>query len=185
MVGGGPLSCPRCTQSDQIRKVSTVVREGTASRPSEYWTSGALPTPYGPVTTRTDLARQLTMPAPPRVSRSLGGEIGCGFGVVFILWLVVGSIFAVLRLIPLAVILDVLLLAGLVVWIVFAVRRHSEEKDMVAAQNKQWPAMERVWNDLYYCFRDDIVFCGDAPSRNAPSSEMLGLLIEEGNRRVL
>ena len=177
-----PIACPRCSKDDQIRKVATVVREGTASRPSQHWTSGAFPTPYAPITSRTDLANQLRMPSPQKVSRSLGGEIGCGFGVAVVVWIAVGSIFAVLRLIPLAAVLDVLLFLGFVGWIIFAVRRYSDEKNLVDEQNRLWPAMERVWNDLYYCFRDDVVFRGSAPSKSAPSSEMVRFLVDESER---
>jgi hypothetical protein len=119
------------------------------------------------------------------MSGSLGGTIGCGVGIAFILWIVVGSIFAVLRLIPLAAILDILLAGGLVAWIISAVKRNSDEKAEIDAQNRLYPAMEHVWNNLYYCFRDDIVFCEYAPSSNAPSSEMVRLLVDESHRQAL
>jgi hypothetical protein len=124
------------------------------------------------------------MPAPLRVGRSLGGEIGCAFGTAFILWIVVGGIFAAFRLIPLAGVLDGLLAIGLVIWIIIAINRYSAEKHQVDMQNRLYPAMERVWSNLYYCFRDDIVFYGNSPFSNAPVSEMVRLLIDESQRQA-
>jgi hypothetical protein len=180
MADGRFLSCPRCAKNDQIRKVSTVVREGTAG--------GS--TAYGSVTTRSNLAAALTMPSPAQMSSSLGGTIGCGIGIAFIVWVVVGTIvgaiFAVaLHLAWIAAIFDILLAGGLVVWIISAVKSHSAEKAEVDAQNRLYPAMERVWNSLYYCFRDDIVFCEYAPHSSAPSSEMVRLLVDESGRQAL
>jgi hypothetical protein len=174
VTGVRPLTCPRCAQSDQIRKVSTIVREGTASGT----------TSYGSVATRTNLAAQLTMPGPLQMNRSLGSEIGCGIGVAFILWVIVGSIFAVLKLIPLAAILDVLLAIGLIRWIIVSSRRFADEKAQIAAQNRLYPGMEHAWNRLYYCFRDDIVFFDNDPLGNAPASEMVRLLIDESAKQA-
>jgi hypothetical protein len=121
------------------------------------------------------------MPAPPSVNRSLGAEIGCFPVILVVIWFVLAGIFYAVHLVPLAVILDILAPLGIVAWIIFAIKRYTDEKSSVDTQKRLWPAMERVWNDLYYCFRDDIVFCGSAPSEFASSSGMRAFLVQQAS----
>lgn len=179
MRNRNPIRCPRCAKDDQIRKVATVVREGTASRPSEYWTGGAFPTPYGPVTSRTDLARQLSMPRPPS-AEGPGQDIGIGC----VVWIVAGIILGIIGVAavavrPAVVVVSIIADLGIIVWIIVAIARYTDRKALVEEQARKWPAMQRIWNELYYCFRDDVVLRGDDPSKFAASSEMTAFLIRQ------
>jgi hypothetical protein len=58
----------------------------------------------------------------------------------------------------------------------------SAGKEWLALKTKYWYGMQHVWYDLYYCFRDDIVFPGSDPSRFVPANEMVQLLHEDSRR---
>jgi hypothetical protein len=75
-------------------------------------------------------------------------------------------------------VLIVLVILGFFARVVFVLKRHSSEKRQVANELIKWSAMERIWDELYYCFRDDIVFRGTSPSRYASPEDALRLLIE-------
>ncbi len=180
-----PVKCPRCALNDQIRKVSTVVNEGTASRPSEYWTSGAIPTRYPDITSRTGLAERLSLPAPSNVSAGgVVSQIGCGVFVGIAGFLIGGFIIGII-LSAMHVpdggqtVFDLLMIAVLVAWIVAVVRKAAKEKRDSSWENKAYPALRRVWDDLYYCFRDDVVFRGSDSTKWAPTDEISELVRRE------
>ena len=90
-----PLRCPRC-ESDQIRKVSAVVLERTASETSEFSTYGDLTAQYNAVTVHVELVEMLRMPPIPAVSTSPGAESAMGCGVTIaatiVLWIILAQI---------------------------------------------------------------------------------------------
>lgn len=169
------VKCPQCSNNDQIRKVSVVVQEGTASRPSEFWTSGALPTQYGPVTSRTDLAEELRLRQPPEAP--VAGPI--------VLRVVAG----VVGIFVLAAILDIFMPGAVASWlsvligvagIAFSISRVVSKKRVSDEWSGRWPAMQTAWYDLYFCGRDGIIFRGSDPSKwaNARQSDMMKLVME-------
>lgn len=180
-MGDEPVRCKRCNNNDQIRKVSSVVGEGTASRPSEYWTSGAVPSRYPDVVSRTGLAERLRMPSPPRPTTSPGAESVFGCGVAIVLTIIFGIVSAIGHIAHLVDIMAALFFFGWVGWAIFVANRHVNEKKRVAAIASRWPGMKQVWDDLYYCYRDDAVFRGSNPSRSASADDMADLLLAESS----
>lgn len=178
-ASSGIVQCPQCANNDQISKVSVVVRQGTASRPSEYWTGGAFPTRYPDVTARTDLARELALPSVPYYGslpgKIIGTVIGCVVGI-FILAAILGAVIS-----SRAVASWLSVLVGLTA-IVLIIGRLVANKRAVDAERQRWPALETAWYDLYFCARDDIVFSGTTPSRNAPArrANMMQLIAANG-----
>jgi hypothetical protein len=153
------LVCPRCSSSNQIRKVSTVAREDT-----------------------TYLARALAMPPRPGVDRSLGTEIGWGVGIAFLLWIVVVGALGATRHYTLATIVLLLIILGLVVWILFVVNRYNEEKNWIESQTRLYPMMQRIWkDDLYYCpcSHDGVIFRGNRSTQFASPSRMIEFLVDQ------
>jgi hypothetical protein len=182
-------ACPLClkddqilSKNDQVRRVSSVVQEGTATYPSEFWTSGPLPTPSAPFIAPTDPAQLLRMPSPPQANTSPGKETAIGCGVAFAAFWLFALIAALANFsTSLQVPLIIVTLLGWGVWVIRVLVRHSENKAEAAKLARSWPAAERVWNDdLYYCFRrgHGAVFRGSNPSICVPGSEMIMLLID-------
>lgn len=174
-----PVKCPRCGNGDQVRKVSAVVADGTASRPSEYWTGGALSVPYPDVVARTDLARRLRLRPPPAPSTEPGIEIAMGCGAAIGL-AIIGAVISVVTRSGTAVNICIWIgLLGAIAWIIYVVRRHNAEKQRVADEMKYWPRVQRLWEDLYYCYHNDVVFLGSSPSKCVSSNDMQELLGKE------
>jgi hypothetical protein len=163
-----PVACSRCRRNDQLRKVSTVVREGTAS--ARY------------VTSQTDLARQLRMPSRPHPTTEPGTEsaIGCGVTavVIMIIWIIAAIIHQEG---PGLLAFFILAFLGWIGWVIFVVNRDAAEKARVAKIAQSYPKMERTWNELYYCFRDDVVFAASKQARCVPASRMIELLVDSVN----
>jgi hypothetical protein len=174
-----PVKCPLCDSNDQIRKVTTVVNEGTASRSSEHWTRGTLPVQYPDVVASTDLAQRLRLPAPPSPTTEPGIEsaMGCGAAIGLA---IIGVIISVVTRSGAAVNICLTLgVLGSIGWVSFVLIRHNTAKRQAAEEMKGWPTVRRAWEDLYYCYRDDAVFLGSNPSKSAPSKAMHMLLTEE------
>lgn len=172
-----PVKCPRCGLNDEIRKVSTVVNQGTASAS----------TPYRNVVSHTDLATRLRQPAPPAAAKS--PELGCGClgaaAIAVLLLFILGIAKVGVKpvstgvpnyIVP-AIIAVVVSLIGWIVWALIAKAREANLDRLIQSTAvPQWQARIRVWEDLYYCFRDDVVFRGSNPSQCVPSNDMAGLL---------
>jgi hypothetical protein len=174
-AGAVAVKCPQCSNNDQIRKVSVVVQEGTASRPSEFWTSGAFPTQYGPVTSRTDLAEELRLRRPPEapVAGPIALRVVAGVIGIFVLAAILGTFMPVTVASWLSVLVGV---AG----IVFSISRAVGKKRISDEWTSRLPAMQTAWYDLYFCGRDGIIFRGSDSSKwgNARQSDMMNLVME-------
>lgn len=183
MGGLDALRCPRCAKNDQLCKVAATVNLGIASRPGEFSTSGAFSGRYVPTTAHAELARVLRIPPASQPSTSPVAEsaVGCGatIGLTIILWIIfavsnapnswVGPFLAIM-------------FFGWVAWVIFVTIRHFNEKSQVAKPVQSWIPAERIFSGLYYCFRDDIVFRDDEPSKCVPASEMIGLLVDSATQ---
>jgi hypothetical protein len=183
MGGLDALRCPRCAKNDQLCRVAATANPGIVSRPSEFSTVGASSGLYVPVTAYAELARILRIPAAPQPSTSPVAEsaVGCGatIGLTIILWIIfavsnapnswVGPFLAIM-------------FFGWVAWVIFVTIRHFNEKSQAAKPAQPWMPTERIWSELYYCFRDDIVFRDDEPSKYVSASEMIGLLVNSSTQ---
>jgi hypothetical protein len=143
MVCDRVLKRPQCKENDQIRKVISVVGDGTASRPSEFWTSGMMPSQYPDIVSRTDLAQHLRMPTPPSPSTSPGWEsaFGCAGAIgLFIVFAIIGALAHADGLINA---MGAVLFFGWIGWVIFVVSRHTQERERVAKTASSWPAMQQ------------------------------------------
>lgn len=65
-----------------------------------------------------------------------------------------------------------------IAWIAISSARQIALQRRVMHNRQSWPKVERRWAELYYCYRDDLVFDGTDPGRRAPSAQMRSLLFE-------
>jgi hypothetical protein len=63
-----------------------------------------------------------------------------------------------------------------VIVIIAKVNEAKARKEWVAFANPRWQGARRLWNELYYCARNDIVFLPGEQNAYAPASEMERLL---------
>ncbi len=167
------LVCPRCNSNSHMRKVSAVVSEGTAA--SGYKVSS------------TDLASKLKMSPMPRTTMTgsdVAGPLGIGCLVSWITWLLIALIgYKVLQFgksgEPYAIgLLITVMLVSIIVSTNFSKRR-QEEARRVREETIQWNRMQQIWDELYYCSRNDIVFSESNPSEFASASLMVGWLAQQ------
>ena len=176
------ISCPRCNQMDQVRKVTSIVTEGV----SETRVQGANPVSWGGKTYYLPVHRagsSVTMLAkrllPPEKPKTLGGRfwgalrwgillafLGCcgclgalplmsmGDSTTGTLGVIAGLFF-----IALGAILSILAIISL------ASGKTRQQSD---AEQRQYQRALAKWNTLYYCYRDDIVFVPGESSFASP-----------------
>lgn len=176
--------CPQCGQIDSVSKVSALVSSGTASY------------------SRTNLASRLSPPSEPVYEDPRSGS-GCSIGCfamlpLFCLGIFIFLIYGYSTLTPqdkadtppsnLLLLLGTPGLIGLIsliILIAILVRNSNEvkeKKEAFASAHPRWQRARSLWNEVYYCSRNDIVFL--LPSRPgerkvyAPASEMERLLYE-------
>jgi len=166
-------ACPICHENDAIQKVSSVITSGQASGtfsgPSggvayvdgKWGVVGGFTTLSG--RTVSEVARLIAFPSEPKKKGGFGciawyclGMMGImgGFGILGGLGsLILGSneLIGGLFFGP--------ILLGIFIW---ALREHPKRKARgdaeYAAIMATLPDASKIWNRLYYCFRDDIVF---------------------------
>jgi hypothetical protein len=162
--------CPQCRQGDSVSKVSTLVSSGSA----------------GYEVAQTDLASKLRAPSnsptyqsPWRwfsvlfvlVAFSLGGLSAFLVVYFWLLWFPGGYLYN-----PGAVIgfhvAAIVLMSIVVITVIYKVNEAKRRKEWVTSIYPRWQRARELWDELYYCARNDIVFLPDRPGAYAPASEM-------------
>jgi hypothetical protein len=161
-------SCPRCGKDDQLQSVSAVVSGGTSTgaETSEMW-------PRVTTHRQTELARQLALPDRPRLQQE--SPIGCLSvgalaiaaisGFILLFW-----ISGLPRLTPTqraqspwipisiaATITAVFLIVG-ISSVRGRTRRAAESRAAYERNSRRWVLASELWENLYYCARDGVVF---------------------------
>jgi hypothetical protein len=174
--------CPKCVKDDAIQKVSSVysngVSSGSFSGPSggivnvgkEWGFVGGHTTLSG--SSMSDLARLLAPPEQPKPPSSNG--FGCLW--VFPALLYIGFfvfLFSIPGLIvsgekgPTVMVLGALIGGCIGVWQVGKQNEARIERDRLKDEEEKakwdvamlsWQTKKSLWDNAYYCFRDDIVF---------------------------
>jgi hypothetical protein len=178
------LSCPRCGQIDQVRKVSAVYASGTSTTSIESSTEGVGVTLGGSVGVghaRTlsrgsrHNALSLKLAPPARPSHSGNGNAEMTLGVVL---LGVGAIIAIVSASQQneygGLLYAPILLVGAISLLAAILKRTKWNRE-IPQQLSIWQGRMDNWNRLYYCMRDDIVFY-PGESRCASVDEMATLL---------
>lgn len=157
----GPIACPQCNSSDQLRKVSTLVDEGSA-----HGSTGG--------TVKTDLASKLSMPTMPQVQTNTGMEIGCGCLATLLACTLVGlGIGALIKNLTTGNIIGgVLFWISFITVIVIVLTRNSRQKQWVQEEQKRWHKVKSIWDSLYYCGRNGIVFSDRDTSNYVQADQM-------------
>lgn len=156
------LVCPKCGRDDSIRKVSSIVEQGTSAGASEI----------GYSVVQSGLAARLAMPV-PSVPNNTG--IGClGAIAVFGLLLFVSNLGNYADGFTPVFFVVVLVLAPVAGIGLLWKRRHDNQEDERFILN----ALYSVWRDVYYCSRDDIVFWEKRPTTYAPTTRLLEYIDE-------
>jgi len=155
------IHCPVCNHTDKMEKVSAIVDKDTQklSGTSQEWVSdkngGYLRTV--PVTGQqmSELAKKLAAPPQPQAK---------GFSLFFIVIGVLLLINAVISLLSLNSIGNLICFATYLIplIIIYLAKTNHDKKEQarVASEEPPWNSAKEVWNRLYYCYRDDIVFDG-------------------------
>lgn len=192
--------CPKCGQFDAIRKVSSIVSEGTtftensglgiAFSKEDVQFFNAFGTSYS----RSNLASALSRPQKPSKPSAQGclrilplTSIGCMLTILTIIAAAGVCSFPflystyrenpILFLIPFVVFVVV----GIVLtrWILLSLRREtrttSQKQTEYPLQLQNWERAVQRWEHLYYCYRDDGVFLPSQP-RLVPLNDMQSFL---------
>jgi hypothetical protein len=161
------LVCQRCRSNGGLRKVSAVVAEGSVGN------------------SKTNLASKLDMPGLQSFSGHDGydyawGCIGSGLLWILLTYLIgaalslSGNGATVLFFVGVA-------LSMVVISIVF-VSKDAGARKGAEARRLTWMKMKHIWDDLYFCSRDDIVFSAKNPASYIVSNQMLEWLLSEADR---
>ena len=151
-------SCPQCHRVDAVNKVSALVSAGSSS--------------YGSV--QTDLASKLRAPSNPPTYENPWGCISGLFLIataVFVIF-AVGAWIGVVLASPMSpseweqfqgyvwgwTAAAVLSLPIAIIVIIFKVNDVKARKEWVASAYPRYQRARRLWDELYYCARNDIVF---------------------------
>lgn len=183
-----PHSCPLCHMVDRVQKVSGLVTAGASTTVATgYEPAGGDATAHmrQEGSQRTDLSKLLSPPAePPRESpRSVGtGKAAVGLSAIAICSLIGAS--AVANVTDQAgigaygVLLALAAAAGVVVLLLRTWRTDERLEAAWQTERSQWEAEMAKWKELYYCWRDDVVyFPGD--SKSATSASAMRTLIRK------
>lgn len=182
--------CPRCGRNDQLQTVSAVVSAGTSTgaETSDMWPS---------VTThrQTQLARQLALPNKPRLH--LEAPVGCLSVGAFAIAAISGFIMlfwisGLPRLTPtqraqspwipisiVATITAIFLIVG-VTSVRGRTRRAAEARTTNEWNSKRWDFASKLWDNLFYCARDDVVFDRRDGSKWVPCGRNTGNAVSKG-----
>lgn len=183
MAGNQRVVCPKCQRSDRVQKVSTIVAQGTKVVEEErgYFVEtdhgpDFIPSPYNSVA-RTALARKLAPPAKPPQRKSNGcvaalflSRLGAVLLVSLILVMLFFCTYPFLaatytqnNVLFIGVLVFGIAIIGLtLLWAVRAgwkqSRSTAEWNNSYDARVREWEAAYARWKQLYYCFRDEVVF---------------------------
>ncbi|HEX9414579.1 MAG TPA: hypothetical protein VF916_13825 [Ktedonobacterales bacterium] len=189
-----PVTCPRCGLVDQVQKVSALVTAGVSTGSGSgagymvgsFGSSGSIATAYGRMYQQDShqslLSERLSPPAEPRLVRAwpagftialiglfLGVFCSCGIaGLITSLTeeyapLVCGVLVAL----PFVAVAGVLLRTGQ--------QREKRSAEAWQEEHEQWEAAIGRWFELYYCWRDDVVFVPGSLSA-IPADDMWNFL---------
>ncbi|MCO5189821.1 MAG: hypothetical protein M9928_05835 [Anaerolineae bacterium] len=163
------VSCPSCRNVDSVQKVSSIVSSGTTH--GSYggaWSGDA----YFSGSSATNLATLLMPPDAPKESRFTGYFLWYVFGT----WALGGvcvllSMLGALVFAPFtggldepigAVIIQMfgytIIASIFMVPLVWMIRDRKRWRDAYPAKEAVWISAMENWDQLYYCFRDDLVF---------------------------
>ncbi len=189
------IICPICGKTDDIRKISTIVTQGT----SPYSRSNYQ------ITAQNLLTHYLQPPSPPRLKSS--GVISWSFILALLLLVCILSVIGFIALgvligwvdgsttsslligvvdtYPVELIFRMLL--GMEIMVILALLLHAyrgairkaKQASLQQENNERhgrWKqAMDR-WNNMYYCYRDDVVFLPGHSQKYAQPAYMSTLL---------
>jgi hypothetical protein len=170
--------CPLCHSIDAVTKVSSIVDGGSATSVG-YHAAGRF-SGMSVTTSTTALADKLAPPSLPRFRVAAEGYNGCAVSLIILLGFVSGAMGwlfmhfssgdATNTLFGLVFLLSgFLLIASLIIgFIVVAVIRHKKRP--------RWERAKAIWEQLYYCARNDVVFLPGTPQRCVPISQISTLL---------
>lgn len=175
--------CPKCGESDAIRKVSSIVSEGTSyaenkgvglgiGRDELQFFSG-----FSDSTSRTMLTSTLARPQKPPAPRTAGWlrlfpitRLSFAFLILTVCAacavLSFPLLYSTYRASPLLILVPVILFVAIgalmLRWIWVSVRREArivhEREAAYPLEVQQWEDAVKRWEQLYYCYRDDGVF---------------------------
>ena len=199
--------CPKCGQSDAIRRVSSIVSEGTSYTENKGVGLGIgqdelqILSGFSDSTSRSMLASALARPQKPSVPRTAGWlrlfpitRLICAVLILFVsaVCAVVSFplLYNVYRASPLLILVPVTLFvvigALMLRWIWVSVRREArivhEREAAYPLEVQQWEHAVKRWEQLYYCYRDDGVF-SPGQSRLSTVDDMNALLYTTGKQK--
>jgi hypothetical protein len=155
-----------------MRKVSAVVSEGTAR--SSHGSS------------TTDLASKLRMPPRPtfRGGPGMGQPLALGCLGTWIAWLLIALFgYKVLQVgksgAPYAIGMIITVIVVSILVITNVTRRREEEARTVQEEAERWDRMHQIWEELYYCSRDGVVFRESNTSRFSDAAVMIVWLAQQ------
>lgn len=169
-----PIICPRCGKDDVIQKVSAVVTGGQSSGTFFGPTVGVanvggkvgLAGGYTALEggNVTEIARLLAAPVKPEAPpESLFPVILIGLGAIFGFFPAVLFIAGATQDPTVGIIAVIFLCGGIPLW------AHARKKRLYATrQTPLWSKAMRIWDGLYYCWRDDLVFSSDGKIQLPP-----------------
>lgn len=149
--------CPICTKDDAVQKVTTVVsngnQNGTISGPTgglvysdgKFGYAAGYSVLNGKIS--TDLAKKLAAPEKPFAQVELG--LGCLYFFLVIAMMVCA---VSLNFVPAAIILAILIA------ITIPLSKRPNPEEVLLKQTMLWESKMAVYDRLYYCHRDDVVF---------------------------
>jgi hypothetical protein len=173
--------CPQCGKDDQIRKVTSIVTEGSTT--IEYTDSLGTLAGSGSAAVQTQLARRLMPPPRPKAT-------GCAATPDILKLLIVGLIMALVSYCGLGLVgVDVegleprsegLLIYStsgiiLVIWLLWMAYAKVKQKEL-QAQIARWEKAFSKWQQSYYCARCDIVFVSGENQPISPERMWLNFL---------
>lgn len=162
----GRLVCSICQSNSHLRKVSSVVSDGSIS--SQYGRSA-----------ETDLAFRLRMPSrpSPRPEGDLAGKL-----VRWCLVLAAAWFLSTILINYLTIVIGGFVISAAILVVTMISRRNinrRKDKERVARETYVWNRMLTIWNDLYYCSRDDVAFSSRNPADYTSAAQMDDWLIRQ------
>ena len=202
------IVCPKCGRADAVRKVTSIVLEGTVTTDmsglgvttSEH--GGELVGMMGSATSRSVLAARLAPPVKPASAFGYGwvgvflfSRIGLGLFTLALILAMVACSFPILVgtyrenpalvLVPIlgVTIFVVLLLRWIVVSLVREVHKIRNDRAGYPAEVETWEHAFERWKELYYCLRDDGVFLPDHAALVSSAQMKQYLYAKSGEKR--
>ncbi len=160
-----PLACPICDRDDQVMKVTAIVsgqtheiRGGSYSTQTYVDSKGKKQNEshYVPFsgTQQSILAEEMSPPSKPNAGWNTCGLISLALGIWFGIWLILIGGFASGNTMPGFVLIGI----GFVVYLTTESSRQEKVNQVQQTEIPIWENAIQRWSQLYYCYRDDIVF---------------------------